>query len=134
MARERIWMEVNLENLEEFKAALKEFSPELKDSMFMSFQRLASKLEREFKGTTGFKDKSGKLRRSIFCTATYEPLGLEYGALAPYAGYVEHGHGTWKGGWLRNMVVSKWAQINEAIKRALEKAIKKYQSKYREVK
>jgi len=59
-------------------------------------------------------------------TATFNPLGIEGGSFSPYIKYVAWGHGTWKGNWWEGYKKEAKPRIFEAVKRAVEKIVKKF--------
>jgi len=125
-------LELKIENLEEFKQAINKFGPMLKEELYSGFQRIASKEERYLKATTGFRDRTGHLRRSLYVLATYNPLGLELGALAKYAVYVAQGHGTWRGNFWRTYLHEMTPRVAEALDRTIKRLVKKFNNLFGE--
>jgi len=123
-------VEVKVENMPEFLKALESFGMELKGDMYPTIQKLANRLERDYKAATP-TGKTGKLRRMTYCTATYNPLGLEMGNLAEYAYWTEVGHGTYEGGWFSRVFNRTIGDIVDGFQRALKIAVKKYQDRIR---
>lgn len=120
-----------IENVEEVKRALDRFPVMFKNEMFRGFQRIASKEEKMLKGTSGFQDRTGHLRRSLFVTAMYKPLGLEMGSTSRYAGYVAKGHGTWKGNWWNMYIKDMTPRVVEGISRVLKRLVNKWNKSFR---
>jgi len=124
-------LELKIENLEEFKQAIKSFSPMLKEGLYSGFQRIANKEEKILKSTAGFQDRTGHLRRSLYVLATYNPLGLEIGALAKYAYWVAFGHGTWRGNWWNSYLREMAPRVAEGVLGVLERTVKRFNKMYR---
>ena len=119
-------LEIKIENIEEFKQALRQFPYMFKEEMYSGFQRIASKEERILKSTGGFQDRTGRLRRSLFATATYRPLGLEMGSYSKYARYVAEGHGTWRGNWWNTYIKGMTPRVVEGVSRVLKRLVRKF--------
>lgn len=118
--------EIKVENAGQFTQTMNSFSPYMKNELYSNFVRIASKEENILKGTTGFSDVTGKLRRDLFVTATIHPLGIEGGTFTPYGKYVEYPHGTWRGGFWSTYKNSALPRIFEGISRALNKIVDKF--------
>jgi len=123
---ERLELTLEIENLKEFKEAIDRFRPMLKNDLYTGFQRVAAKEDRILKGTTGFQDRTGHLRRTLYVLATFRPLGLEIGALAKYAYWVAMGHGTWKGNWWNTYLREMAPRVADALSKILDRIVKKY--------
>lgn len=117
---------IEIENVEEVKKALDQFPIMFKREMYSGFQRIANKEERILKSTGGFDDRSGHLRRSLFVTATYNPLGIEMGSFAKYAKYVAEGHGTWRGNWWNTYLKGMTVRVVEEFERLLNRLVNKF--------
>lgn len=117
---------IEIENAEQVKAALKQFPSMLKEDLYRGFQRIANKEEKILKSTGGFSDRTGRLRRSLYVTATYIPLGLEMGSLARYAVYVAKGHGTWAGNWWNTYLKGMGPRVAEQVARVLKRVVDKF--------
>ncbi len=126
MADNELEFDIKIENAEEFTQTMNSFSPYMQNELYGEFVRIASKEERTLKSTTGFSDVTGKLRRDLFVTATIHPLGIEGGTYTPYGKYVEYPHGTWRGGFFSNYKNSALPRIFEAIERAVNKIVGKF--------
>lgn len=130
---EGLEMSIEIENIPEFKKAINDFGPMLKEDMYRSFQRTASKEDRILKSTSGFKDRTGRSRRSLFVTATWKPLGLEMGSFLPHMKYLAEGHGTWKGNWWATYLRGMTVRVVEDVSRALKRLVTKYNKKYKDM-
>lgn len=119
-------IEFRVENAEEVKKALRSFPNELKESLYRSYLRSANKQEKILKATTGFRDRTGHLRRTLIATASYNPLAITIAALADYARYVAYGHGTWKGNWWLTFLRGAIPQIVGDAEKALEATVKRF--------
>jgi len=117
---------IEIENIEEFKHAIDKFGYMFKEDMYSGFQRMANKEERILKSTSGFQDRTGHLRRSLFVTATYNPLGLEMGTYSKYAKYVAEGHGTWRGNWWNTYIKGMTIRVVEGTERLLRRLVEKF--------
>lgn len=126
-------MEVNIENLNQVKEVLNQYPVELKESVYRKFQRSANREEKILKSTTGFKDKTGRLRRELMAVAKYNPLSIEIGTYTPYGTYVAFGHGTWRPTWWYNYLRGVSSRIPNDIKQALERSVKDFNEKYKSV-
>jgi len=126
MSESKLELTLEIENLVEFKTALNEFRPMLKDMLYRSFQRTANKEEQFLKSTAGFQDRTGHLRKSLYVLATFNPLGLELGALAKYAIYVAEGHGTWRGNWWRTYIRKMTPRVAQSVSDALKRVVRKF--------
>ena len=124
-------LEITLENKEQVKAALTQFPMELKQSVYTRFQRVANREEKILKSTTGFKDRTGHLRRSLAVVARWNPLSLEMGAYAWYAKYVAHGHGTWVGNWWNTYIRELMNRLPDDISQAVDRAVKAFNRRFR---
>ena len=122
---------IDLENVEEFKAALREFGPMFKSEMYSGLQRIANKEERELKSTAYFNDITGRSRRSLFVTATYNPLGLEMGSWLPHMKYLAFGHGTWEGNWWTKYTKGMIPRVTEGISDILNRLVRKYNNRFK---
>ena len=121
-----IEFDIKFENIKEVQDLLRQFPIEMKEEVFRSFQRTAAKQEKELKATTGFRDVTGKLRRTLFVVATYNPLGIEMGSWSDYAKYVAEGHGTWLGNWWETFKRRSIPEISISIEKALTRIVEKY--------
>lgn len=124
-----IEVELVMENNEDVKRALSEFGPELESELFGSYERLAMQEEKMLKSTTGFKDVTGRLRRSLFVVASRFPLGIEFGSYLSYSYYVAMGHGTWFGGWWVDYLSQAVPRVVDAVEKVLERLVGKYNAK-----
>ena len=123
---EQLELEINIENVEEFKKALEQFGLMFKNEMYEGFQRIANKEEKILKSTGGFQDRTGSLRRSLFVTATYNPLGMEMGSMSKYAIYTAEGHGTWKGSWWNSYLNGMVPRVVEEVEKVLKRLVNKF--------
>jgi hypothetical protein len=128
---EQLELTIEVDNIEEFKAALNKFGVMFKNEMYSGFQRIANKEEKKLKSTGGFKDRTGHLRRSLFATATYNPLGLEMGSMSKYAIYVAEGHGTWKGNWWNTYLRGMVPRVVEGVTYLLQRLVNKFNREVR---
>lgn len=124
MSEETVDFEIELENVEEVKAFFRRFGDKMDFAIYDSLMITANKEERILKGTMGFSDKTGHLRRSLFVTAVLNPLGIEMGSYAKYAPYVAYGHGTWIGGFWDDYVMEAVPRILDSIDRSLNRLIR----------
>jgi len=126
MAEGELEIQIELENMQQIKEKLDRFPIELKQTIYRSNQRTANMVEKQLKAVTGFTDRTGKLRRSFYADATFNPLGITFGSLDPKAVYVAYPHGTWQGSWWESFKRRMVPQIIDKIKRAIEKAVRKF--------
>jgi len=115
-----------IENEEQLKQVLDSFSLEMEGEVYNSLLRTANKEEKILKSTARFTDRTGKGRRSLFVTATFNPLGIEGGSYNPYMKYVAKGHGTWRGNWWETYKKGAIPRIFKDIERAVNKVVKKF--------
>ena len=123
---EQLELTIEIENVEEFKKAIDRFGIMFKTEMYDGFQRIANKEDKILKSTGGFEDRTGKLRRSLFVTATYNPLGMEMGSMSKYAVYVAEGHGTWRGNWWNTYIKGMTIRVVEDVERVLKRLVDKF--------
>jgi len=123
---EQLELEINIENVEEFKKALEQFGLMFKNEMYSGFQRITNKEEKILKSTGGFQDRTGSLRRSLFVTATYNPLGMEMGSMSKYAVYVADGHGSWLGNWWKTYLIGMIPRVVEDVEKVLKRLVDKF--------
>jgi len=126
-------LEIKIENIEEFKQALRQFPYMFKEEMYSGFQRIASKENRILKSTGGFQDRTGRSRRSLFVTATYRPLGLEMGSFLKHMKWLAEGHGTWKGNWWTTYLRGMTPRVVEGVSRVLKRLVNKYNKIFKEM-
>jgi len=118
---------IEVENMREMLQKIEDFQHvELKQTIHRSNQRTANMVEKQLKAVTGFTDRTGKLRRSFFADATYNPLGIIFGSMDPKAIYVAYPHGTWQGSWWETFKSDIIPQVIDRMKKAIEKAVKKF--------
>ena len=121
-------IEIKVENMKEMLSIMDNYPVELRQTLYRSFQRTASKVERELKSVTGFTDRTGKLRRSFYADATYNPLGIIFGSLDPKAIFVAYAHGTWPGNWWETFKKRTVPQVIDRVRRGIERAVRKFNS------
>jgi len=123
-------IEFEIENITGVKEAFRQFHMELQESLYRRFQRMANREEKILKSTTGFKDRTGKLRKSLAVVARWKPLGLDVAAYAEYAYWVAHGHGTWKGNWWLTYIKGLMERLPNDATQAMARAVKSFNDKY----
>ena len=123
---EQLELEINIENVEEFKKALEQFGLMFKNEMYSGFQRIASKEDKILKSTGGFQDRTGRSRRSLFVVATYNPLGLEMGSFLPHMKYLADGHGSWIGNWWKGYLIGMVPRVVEDVEKVLKRLVNKF--------
>lgn len=133
MSNMEVNMDIKIDNLNQVKEALNQFPKELNDSLFTRFQRIANREEKILKSTTGFNDRTGRLRKELMAVAKYNPLSIEIGTYTPYSSYVAYGHGTWRGGWWQEYIIGLSSRLPNDIKGALERTVRDFNKKYSEV-
>ena len=125
-------LEINIENLNQVKEALNQFPIELKNSLYTRMQRIANREEKILKSTTGFQDRTGRLRRELMAVAKYNPLSVEIGTYTPYGTYVAYPHGrSWKPHWWQDYIVGMAFRVPEDIKGVLERTVRDFNNKYK---
>lgn len=124
--------DIELENAEEVQRTLENIPAKMKFSLFDSMMILAQREENLFKATTGFRDRTGHLRRSLFVTAVLDPLGIEIGAIARYAPYVAFPHGTWLGGFWENYLVEGVPRMLDFIEQSLKRFADRFNIEHKE--
>ena len=133
MSEVNLELTIDIENLKNVQRALEQFPNELKNSMFRKMQVVSNREEKILKGTSGFKDRTGRSRRSLFVTATYNPVGIEMGSYIPHMVPLAFGHGTWAGGFWEEYIKGMARRLPEDIGSALERTIKEFERKYKDV-
>lgn len=123
-------LEINVENLNQVKEALSQFPNELKDSLYRRFQRIANREEKTLKSTSGFQDRTGRLRRELMAVAKYNPLSIEIGTYTPYGIYVAYPHGTWKPIWWLDYIKGLSSRLPNDLREAVDRAVKDFSKKY----
>lgn len=123
-------MGLELENVEEVKAALDSFRPEMKMALYQGLEKIASKKEKELKSSSGWTDQTGKFRRSLFVAPTFEPLGLEFGSFASYGYWVAHAHGTWLPSWWDEWIEKCALQLTDELERVLDRVTKQFNNRH----
>lgn len=118
--------EIHVDNLEEFKAALEAFPPMLQNDLYAGFQRIAAREEKILKGTAGFRDRTGRSRRSLYVVATWRPLGIEMGSWLPHMKWLAEGHGTWEGNWWAQFLRDMTPRVVESLQSLLKRVVDKY--------
>lgn len=127
MPEGQLEMSIEIENMKEVQGRFTSFQKvELKRTLHRSNQRTANKVEKELKAVPGFTDRTGKLRRSFYADATYNPLGIVFGSLDPKAVFVAYAHGTWKGSWWETFKKRIIPEIITSMRNAVERAVKKF--------
>ena len=121
-------IEIKVENMKEMLDIVDNCPVEIRQTLYKSFQRTASKVEKELKSVTGFTDRTGKLRRSFYADATYNPLGIIFGSLDPKAIFVAYSHGTWPGNWWETFKKRTVPQVIDRVRRGIERAVRKFNS------
>ena len=123
-------LEINIENLNQVKDVLSQFPKELKGSLYTRFQRIANREEKILKSTSGFRDRTGRLRRELMAVAKYNPLSIEIGTYTPYGVYVAYPHGTWRPHWWQEYIKGMASRVPNDIKGVLERAVRDFNKKY----
>lgn len=127
MVEGELEMTIKVENMKEILQKIEDFQRvDLKQTVHRSNQRTANMVEKQLKAVTGFTDRTGKLRRSFYADATYNPLGIIFGSLDPKAVYVAYPHGTWPGNFWETFKKRIIPQIIDRMEKAIEKAVKKF--------
>lgn len=129
MGEGELEFKIEIENMREIQQLLEEFPIELKQTIYRSNQRTANMVEKQLKAVTGFTDRTGKLRRSFYADATFNPLEIVFGSLDPKAVYVAYAHGTWQGSFWETFKTKVIPQIIDRMRKAVEKAMKKFNMK-----
>ena len=133
MVEMNLELSINMENLKQVEQALDQFPIELKEGMHRRMQQSANREEKILKSTTGFRDRTGRSRRSLFATATYNPIGIEIGSFLPHMVPLAYGHGTWLGGFWEEYIKGLAQRMPEDIKNMLERTIRAFMKKYADV-
>ena len=123
-------LEINIENLNQVKEAINQFPNELKESLYRRFQRVANREEKILKSTTGFQDRTGRLRRELMAVAKYNPLSIEIGTYNPYSPYVAYGHGSWRGGFWQEYIIGMASRLPNDLRESVDRAINDFSKKY----
>jgi len=127
MVEGELEMSIEVENMSEMLQKIEDFQHiELKQTIYRSNQKTANMVEKQLKAVTGFTDRTGKLRRSFYADATFNPLGIVFGSLDPKAIYVAYPHGTWAGNFWETFKRRIVPQIIDRMEKAIERAIKKF--------
>lgn len=127
MVEGELEIQIEVENMQEILRRIEDFQDvELKQSIYRSNQRTANQVEKRLKMVSGFTDRTGKLRRSFYAEATFNPLGIIFGSLDPKAIYVAYAHGTWQGSFWETFKKETMPWIIDRMKDAVERAVKKF--------
>lgn len=126
MAEGELEISLEIENMPLIKEKIDRFPIELKQTIYRSNQRTANMVEKQLKAVTGFTDRTGKLRRSFYADATFNPLGIIFGSLDPKAVYVAYPHGTWQGSWWETFKRRIVPQVVSRMEKAIKKAVNKF--------
>jgi hypothetical protein len=119
-------VDIKIINLDEVKRALKTFGVDMQNELLNALQPIASEEEKFLKSTSGFRDRTGHLRRSMYVTVLYNPPGIEVGVTSNYAVYVAMGHGSWRGNWWLTYLHSAVPRIIDGFEKAVNRMAVKF--------